>query len=53
MVKIFFYFISVIYKVKVADKNVITTTNAETRVVHPSGLQDAVDSEVGECCYVL
>lgn len=33
-------------KVKVADRTSIVTTDAETRVVRPLGLQEAIDSEV-------
>jgi len=33
-------------KVKVADRTSIVTTDAETRVVRPLGLQQAIDSEV-------
>ncbi|XP_023682381.1 phosphoacetylglucosamine mutase [Paramormyrops kingsleyae] len=33
-------------KVKVADKSVITTTDAERRALSPAGLQDAVDALV-------
>lgn len=35
-------------KVKVQDRTLIKTTNAETRVTHPPGLQAAIDREVGK-----
>nr|CAB3264817.1 phosphoacetylglucosamine mutase [Phallusia mammillata] len=35
-------------KVKVADRTVIETTDAETRTVKPSGLQDGIDSLVAQ-----
>lgn len=35
-------------KVKVQDRSLIKTTNAETRVTHPPGLQAAIDREVGK-----
>lgn len=35
-------------KVKVADKTSIVTTDAETRVLRPLGLQEAIDSEVAK-----
>lgn len=35
-------------KVKVQDRASIKTTNAETTVTHPLGLQDAIDVEVGK-----
>ncbi|KAG0470800.1 hypothetical protein HPP92_017500 [Vanilla planifolia] len=35
-------------KVKVADRTAITTTHAETQVLEPSGLQEAIDSEIAK-----
>ncbi|KAF5185486.1 Phosphoacetylglucosamine mutase [Thalictrum thalictroides] len=35
-------------KVKVADRNAVTTANAETVVVKPSGLQEAINIEVAK-----
>ncbi|KAL5724269.1 phosphoacetylglucosamine mutase [Ranunculus cassubicifolius] len=35
-------------KVKVADRTAVTTTNAETVVVKPSGLQDAINTETAK-----
>lgn len=35
-------------KVKVADRSVITTTDAETRVASPPSLQSAIDAQVGK-----
>ena len=34
-------------KVRVRDRNVVTTTDAERRCVNPAGLQDAIDALVG------
>lgn len=35
-------------KVKVADRTAVITTNAETRVLQPSVLQEAIDAETGK-----
>ncbi|CAA6673765.1 unnamed protein product [Spirodela intermedia] len=35
-------------KVKVADRSVVTTANAETQVVNPPGLQEAIDAETAK-----
>jgi len=34
-------------QVKVADRNAVHTTNAETVVVSPPGLQEAINAETG------
>ncbi|MEW5311871.1 MAG: hypothetical protein WDW38_003553 [Sanguina aurantia] len=36
-------------KLVVADRSVITTTDAERRCVTPSGLQEAIDAAVADC----
>eukprot|EP00262_Sarcandra_glabra_P018829 TRINITY_DN68_c1_g1_i4.p1 TRINITY_DN68_c1_g1~~TRINITY_DN68_c1_g1_i4.p1 ORF type:complete len:139 (-),score=22.40 TRINITY_DN68_c1_g1_i4:75-491(-) len=36
-------------KVKVADRTAVVTANAETTVVQPSGLQEAINSETAKC----
>lgn len=35
-------------QVKVINRNAVVTGNAETTVVEPKGLQEAIDSEVGK-----
>lgn len=37
-----------IHQVKVVDRTAITTANAETEVVSPAGLQNAINSEIGK-----
>ncbi|KAH6810278.1 phosphoglucosamine mutase-like protein [Perilla frutescens var. frutescens] len=35
-------------KVKVVDRNAVITENAETKVVSPAGIQEAIDAETGK-----
>lgn len=36
-----------IYQVQVVDRTAVVTANAETEVVKPPGIQEAIDSETG------
>lgn len=39
-------------QVKVPDRTAVTTANAETQVVKPSGLQELINAEIGkQLCY--
>lgn len=43
---------SSLLQVKVADRTAVVTANAETTVVSPSGIQEAIDAETGKINFV-